>query len=139
MINKVDLRDESSFYELGLLINGKFPKLFNLGDLLSSNLDYVFGYYDNEKLVGFIHINKLYENIDIINIVVDKSYRRKGIATQLINHVIDYFDDVKSIMLEVNVNNENAINLYKVNKFEVINVRKKYYGNDDALIMRRDV
>ena len=139
MINKVDLKDENSFYELGLLINEKFPKLFNLGDLLSSNLDYVFGYYDNEKLVGFIHINKLYENIDIINIVVDKSYRRKGIATQLINHVIGYFDDVKSIMLEVNVNNENAINLYKVNKFEVINVRKKYYGNDDALIMRRDV
>ena len=90
MINKVDLKDENSFYELGLLINEKFPKLFNLGDLLSSNLDYVFGYYDNEKLVGFIHINKLYENIDIINIVVDKSYRRKGIATQLINYVIDY-------------------------------------------------
>ena len=96
MINKVDLKDENSFYELGLLINEKFPKLFNLGDLLSSNLDYVFGYYDNEKLVGFIHINKLYENIDIINIVVDKSYRRKGIATQLINYVIDYFDDVRS-------------------------------------------
>ena len=42
-------------------------------------------------------------------------------------------------MLEVNEHNKEAINLYKKNGFVEINRREKYYGNDDALIMKRDV
>ena len=81
----------------------------------------------------------MYENIDIVNIVVDKDYRRKGIGNSLLKYIINLFDDVTGIMLEVNEHNESAINLYSVNNFKVINRRKKYYGNDDALIMRREV
>ena len=139
MVNKIGLKDCNDFYNLGQQVNSNFNNLFNLEDILKSDIDYLFGYYIDDKLVGFIHINKLYENIDIINVVVDKEYRRKGIGNKLINYVVDLFDDVSSIMLEVNEHNESAIQLYTVNKFEVINRRKKYYGNDDALIMKRDV
>ena len=72
MINKVVLSDLERFNELGSLVNSKFANLFNLESLLASKYDYVYGYYDNDKLVGFIHINKLYENMDIVNIVVDE-------------------------------------------------------------------
>ena len=77
--------------------------------------------------------------MDIVNIVVDPKYRRRGIANELINFSISYFDDLNSVMLEVNEHNKEAINLYKKNGFIEISRRKKYYGNDDALIMKRDV
>ena len=139
MVNKIGINDIDKFYELGLLVNSNFENLFNLKELLNNKYDYIFGYYDNNILVGFIHVNKLYENMDIINIVVDKDYRRRGIGNKLINYVVNEFSDVDSIMLEVNVNNTEAINLYNVNKFKVIHKRLNYYGEDDALIMKRDV
>ena len=137
MINKVVLKDLERFNELGGLINSNFSKLFNLEALLASQYDSIYGYYDNNKLIGFIHINKLYENMDIINIVVDSDYRQKGIGTKLIDYVLGLYDDLENVLLEVNDKNNAAINLYKKSGFEVINVREKYYGEDDALIMKR--
>ena len=77
--------------------------------------------------------------MDIVNIVVDREVRKQGIATKLINYVIDLFDDIDNVMLEVNENNIPAISLYKKNKFEIINKRNNYYGSDAALIMKRVV
>jgi ribosomal-protein-alanine N-acetyltransferase len=137
MINKVVLSDLERFNELGSLVNSNFANLFKLDSLLASEYDCIYGYYDKDNLVGFIHINKLYENMDIVNIVVDEDYRRQGIGTRLMNYVLNLFIDIDSALLEVNEKNEAAINLYKDCGFEVINVRKNYYGNDDALIMKR--
>ena len=139
MVNKVVLEDLNDFNRLGLQVNSNFINLFNLEDILSSDYNYLFGYYEDNKLVGFIHITKSFEIVDIVNVVVDNLYRRKGIGTKLIDYVVNYFSDVSSFMLEVNVNNVAAIKLYEVNNFVVIHKREKYYGNDDALIMKRDV
>lgn len=139
MINKVDYCDEEGFYELGFNVNDNFSNLFNLKQINDSLTDSVFGYYEGDFLVGFIHITKLYETLDIVNIVVDLHYRRKGIATKLINYVLMNYDDLEYIMLEVNEKNRNAINLYLKNGFYEINRRKRYYGDDDAIIMKRDV
>ena len=35
--------------------------------------------------------------------------------------------------------NDNIYEMYEKNNFKVIHKREKYYGNDDALIMKRDV
>ena len=137
MINKVVLKDLERFNELGGLINSNFSKLFDLRALLASQYDAIYGYYENNNLIGFVHINKLYENMDIVNIVVDDNYRQKGIGTKLINYVLGLYDDLENVLLEVNDKNKAAISLYKKSGFEVINVRKNYYGEDDALIMKR--
>lgn len=139
MINSVSIKDNERFIEIGLLVNGDFSKLFNLEFIINSDSEDVFGYYDNNKLVGFIHVLKTFECVEIINVVVDTEYRKQGIASKLINYVVDYYDDLEYILLEVNEHNEKAINLYNKLEFKVINVRKKYYGNDDALIMRKEV
>lgn len=139
MINSVNIKDNERFIEIGLLVNGDFSKLFNLEFIINSDSEDVFGYYDNNKLVGFIHVLKTFECVEIINVVVDTEYRKQGIASKLINYVVDYYDDLEYILLEVNEHNEKAINLYNKLEFKVINVRKKYYGNDDALIMRKEV
>ncbi len=140
MVRKVNLKDIDRFYELGELVNDNFKVLFNLDNILSSEYDYILGYYDeNNLLVGFIHFSKMYETVDIVNIVVDESKRKCGIGTILLKELINYFDDVTNIMLEVNENNISAINLYKKNSFYIINKRNNYYGSDAALIMKRDV
>lgn len=139
MIKKINIDDLITFNNIGVQVNNNFLALFNLKDIINSDYEYVFGYYIDNKLVGFIHISKLYENVDIINIVVDSSYRKQGIGSKLLNFIISLFDDCKTILLEVNENNKDAIDLYKRNNFKVINIRTKYYGNDNALIMKRDV
>ena len=41
----------------------------------------------------------------------------------------------KSISLEVDVLNTSAISFYNKNNFVVTNIRKKYYKDNDALVM----
>ena len=139
MISKLDVKDVDSFNRIGLLVNNNFLNLFKLEYIIDSKDEDVYGYYDNDKLVGFIHVLKTFECLEIINVVVDNNYRKKGFATKLINYLNECYIDIEYILLEVNENNKNAINLYNKLGFNVINVRKKYYGNDDALIMRREV
>lgn len=138
MISSVSLSDIEEFNELGLLVNKNFLNVFNLKEILNSSLDFIYGYYEDDELIGFIHVNVLYETMDLVNIVVSEKYRNKGIGSELLNYVIQQHD-ISNIMLEVNENNENAINFYLDNGFQIINKRKKYYGEDDALIMKRDV
>ena len=139
MINSISIENIDEFNNLGIQVNNNFTNVFNLEDILKSDIDKIYGYYDNNKLVGFIHISKLYEVMDIINIVVDKEYRNKGIGTKLLNYIVDNYKDINSIMLEVNENNNNAIDFYKKNDFKIINTRKNYYKDGNALIMKRDV
>ena len=136
MINKVVLSDSLRFYELGKLINPNFENCFNFDDLMASKIDAIYGYYIDKELVGFIHISSLYETTDIVNIVVDPEYRRQHIASNLLDYVLK-IDGLENVMLEVRESNEAAIGLYKKYNFEIINQRKNYYGNEDALIMRR--
>ena len=139
MVNKISLEDLEVFNKLGLQVNSNFSNLYDLSQIIDSQYDYVYGYYLDDKLVGFVHITKLYETMDIVNVVVDREVRKQGIATKLINYVIDLFDDIDNVMLEVNENNIPALSLYKKNNFEIINKRNNYYGSDAALIMKRVV
>ena len=77
--------------------------------------------------------------MNLKNIIVNKNYRDKGIGTKLLNYIVDNYKDINSIMLEVRESNNAAIEFYKKNNFKVINVRKRCFGNEDALIMKRDV
>ena len=133
------MSDKDSFYKLGKELNSNFNNLYKLEDIINSKFDSIYGYYINNVLIGFIHVNKLYENMDIVNIIIEKDYRNKGYGKELLDYVLLKNKDINSIMLEVRESNMNAINFYKNNGFNIINVRKKYYGNEDALIMKRDV
>lgn len=139
MIKELTIDDNDRFLYLGNLIKENFAKTNNLGKILNSETENVYGYYVDNLLIGFIYISITVEAIDIVDIVVDESNRRKGIASLLINYVVDNHKDINKIFLEVNENNIPAIRSYEKNGFEVISTRKKYYGNDSALVMKRDV
>ncbi len=139
MIKELSINDIDKFLYLGSLIKSDFSKTNDLNKIVKSDNEKVYGYFINDELVGFIYVTKTIDSIDIVDIVVDEKNRRKGIASLLINYVVDNNKDINSIFLEVNEHNVGAIETYKKNGFEIISIRKKYYGNDDAMVMKRDV
>ncbi len=90
---------------------------------------------DGQKL-GYVIIEVL-DVINIIDVFVQESYRGKGISKILFNYLFENYKNVR-FMLEVRSKNFIAINLYESYNFKIIYVRKKYYTNDDALIMEAD-
>lgn len=130
MINKCNINDINRIIELGKLINTNFDKLNNLEEIIKNKE--IIGYYIDNKLVGFIIFKTMYEITDLLYIVVDKLYRRKSIASNLLEELIG---NSEKVMLEVRCDNDNAIKLYKKYDFKIINIRKKYYDNMDAYVM----
>ena len=92
---------------------------------------------DNE-VVGYAGIWQPIDEAHITNIVTKKDKRKNKIATKMLERLIEISKQRKlnNITLEVNINNNPAINLYKKYHFEEVGLRKKYYNNtDDAIIM----
>ena len=131
MISNCSVNDIDRINELGSLINNKFSKVNNIKDIINSNE--IIGYYLDNKLVGFLIYKRIYEVIDLLYIVVDPIYRKKGIGSILMNSLLN--SDYERIMLEVNVSNKSAIKLYKKYNFNIINIRNNYYGNENAYVM----
>ena len=136
MIRELTINDNNDFQELGKLLNDNFANLYNLNDELNRDYSIVLGYEKEGKIVAFLHINLIQDEIDIINIVVAKEYRKQKIATKLLTYIINNYPN-KKIILEVNEKNSNAYNLYLKMGFKENNRRKGYYNGDDAIIMVR--
>lgn len=107
-------------------------------ELSSSSSKYIVAKKDN-KIVGFAGLKIVLDEVDIMNIVTKKNYRRHGIGSLLLKNLITISKNLnaKSITLEVNENNSNAINLYTKFNFKKIAVRKNYYKNQSAIIMEK--
>ena len=89
-----------------------------------SDTDSVYNYMDNEKVLGFLEIRLVDGVIDIMNLFVNEEDRKKGVATALMNKMMDE-EDYSRIMLEVNENNNEAIRLYTRLGFQEINLRER--------------
>lgn len=93
-------------------------------------------YVKDDEILGFLDYSKMYENMEINYIYVKEEYRKKGVATELLNYMITT-NNFNNITLEVNTKNLNAINLYKKFDFKIINIRKNYYNGVDGYLMER--
>ena len=127
-------------------------KYFNyvnvLGREISSNyilnlspVSKCFVYEEDEEIVGFILIDLFDDRAEVIDIAVSLLYRNKKIGDKLLKHIIEICKNkgCENITLEVKVNNQPAIKLYKNNGFKILSIRKKYYSNGtlDAYLMIR--
>ena len=135
MIIEFDKKYLFDVYKLGSLLNRDYAKLYD-EESLNTGVNKTFLLVEDDRLIGFIHIQDLIDEVDIINIVISEENRRKGYASKLIEHVINYAND-KKIILEVSDQNINAVNLYKKYNFIEINRRKGYYNGIDAIIMEK--
>jgi len=63
-----------------------------------------------------------------------------GIASKLMLHMIEDGEknNIKNVTLEVNVNNKEAIALYKKYGFVICATRQGYYNGEDGYLMIRE-
>lgn len=139
MIREATIMDAQRINELGLLLHSNFDHVFHLDEMLDDAYTKVIVYENNEKILGFLIATHIYETCDILSIIVDPEYRRKGIASNLITYLIsDCGEQLKLVTLEVASKNEAAIELYEKFGFEKIHTRNHYYPDgDDAYLMAR--
>ena len=124
-------------------------QLFYLKKILSTvfQVDYISNEYTKEyvfvkdkQIYGFIIYEYIYDRIELDYIYVNPNERKKGIASVLMEYMIQFAIrvHVKNITLEVNVNNIEAVSLYKKYNFEVCAIRKHYYDGEDGYLMIRE-
>ena len=135
MISKLTKEEVQEVIQLGTMLNPNFLKLFHIENLNPNETIYI--YKENNINKGFIHIQNAQDIIDLLNIIVKPEYQNQGIGSVLLKYIIDNKQD-KKIMLEVRSKNINAIKLYQKYDFKIINIRKNYYKDDDAIIMERN-
>lgn len=95
----------------------------------------------DKKVVGYLCATILYEECNLLKIIVDSNYRRCGIGNKLILRLCQICGDrqAKSIFLEVRCNNEVAIKFYEKLCFEYQGERLGYYNGIDAKIYRLNI
>lgn len=93
--------------------------------------------YKGQELVGFLAVQTVLDEMEILQIAVKADFQRLGIASQLMATVMDWDGD---IFLEVRESNSAAQALYTRQHFTKIGKRKDYYRNpvEDAVLMKRE-
>ncbi len=110
-------------------------------DELKKDRSRLFVALEHEKVIGYCVMDVVLDEGSLLDIAVDKSYRRKGVAKELFNELIKeaYEQKLSFITLEVRASNEGAIKLYKALGFAQVALRKNYYSkpSEDAVLMTK--
>jgi ribosomal-protein-alanine N-acetyltransferase len=95
-----------------------------------------------EEVVGYGGVAIAGDVADIHTIAVIPEFRRRGVATEILNRLEEWAigKGVSALMLEMREGNIEAQPLYEKRGYSVISRRDNYYGaNIHALIMRREL
>ena len=91
------------------------------------------------EIIGHICVNYLLHESHILNLAVHELFRRRGVATILMNDTLKALKRKGCVFmyLEVRASNTGAQIFYERFGFKVESIRKKYYTNpdEDALLM----
>lgn len=78
---------------------------------------------------------------EILTIGVAESWRGRGLGGRLLDELVSAAvrEGAETVFLEVRSRSEGARALYEGRGFVPVGLRSRYYRDDDALVMRRDV
>ena len=96
---------------------------------------------EGNEVIGYIGMSIVIDEGYIFNVAVREMYRKKGVATALINELVTYGkkNNFSFITLEVRESNLPAISLYSKFGFIKAGERKDYYSNpkENAILMTK--
>ena len=137
MIREVTLNDE--YYEmLKNLVKTSFS--YNLDDDFRDNVfTKYFIYVQKSNIIGYVNYYDLYDRFELSYIYVVEDMRNHGIASKMLEHLIDVGKNknIDNITLEVSNQNMDAIKLYTKYEFKEVAIRTNYYDGNDGILMER--
>ena len=107
-------------------------------DSFDSNNLFYFVLFLDEQIVGFLECSIVLDEVELFEIAIKKEFQGQKLSIELIKYFIDFCKqkNASTIFLEVNTINSKAIALYEKFGFVRYGVRKKYYGDNDAVLMK---
>ena len=105
-------------------------------ELSSKHSTYLVAKIDSQ-IIGFAGFKNIFNEAELMNIIVHKSFRNCGIGNLLMKNILLELKAKKiaTVHLEVAKNNISAIHLYQKFGFYEVGLRKNYYKDDDAILM----
>jgi [ribosomal protein S18]-alanine N-acetyltransferase len=91
------------------------------------------------RVMAYLVLSRYDRAWHLMNVAVDPEFRRRGLATKLVNEALDRIGPDAPVTLEVRPSNGAAISLYGALGFRPFGHRPGYYpdNGEDALIMWR--
>jgi len=99
----------------------------------------IIGSLDSYEVKGYLIARFLPPEAEILKIGIEKSHQNKGLGKLLMNCLFSLCKvyKIKEIFLELKKTNQVALKFYEKMGFKVYGERKRYYKEDDALLMKR--
>ena len=131
--------DESDLLSIAALESSSFSNPWTpeaLLEMVSSDVTQLYVARYGRQIVAFCACWVIAGELHINTLAVDGDMRRRGIATKLVQHVLNQ-TAVTRATLEVRRSNTAALKLYEGLGFSATAIRKRYYSNpdEDALIL----
>jgi [ribosomal protein S18]-alanine N-acetyltransferase len=106
-------------------------------------LELSFGLYlvleDENGIAGHIGVKHVADDLHITTLAVSPERRRRGYARVLVEAALATLPHARRAHLEVRPSNVAARALYDSLGFVVTGLRRRYYGDEDALLMTLDL
>lgn len=94
---------------------------------------------ENKNIMGYCGMYRVFNEGEIVNVAVAEAYRRKKVASQLLEQLFVESSELKvdNFFLEVRESNQPAIQLYKKLGFTEAGIRKNFYEKprENAIFM----
>jgi [ribosomal protein S18]-alanine N-acetyltransferase len=120
---------------------GKLSFLDEIANQYSYSYVLTFPHKTGNQVVAYLCLRQIMDELHILKIAVQQTYRRKGIAYRFLNNCLCALTDkaIRTIFLEVRPSNVAGLHLYRKLGFHVIGKSPKYYTDtgEDAVIMRK--
>ena len=91
------------------------------------------------EVFAHIGVRHLAEELHVTTLAVRPERRRRGYARALLEAALGAFPEARRVHLEVRPTNAAARSLYEVLGFVTTGRRRRYYGDEDALLMTLDL
>jgi [ribosomal protein S18]-alanine N-acetyltransferase len=97
------------------------------------------GAHGEPELAGYLICSRYDTVWHVMNVAVDPTQRRRGIATAMLLALLNRIEPDAQLTLEVRRSNAGAITLYESFGFRSAGVRRRYYqdNGEDAIVMWR--
>lgn len=120
---------------ISLIDNSFLNKEIVLKELRTNPFAKYLIYLENKEVLAYLYYSDIYDRTEINMFEVRKDQRKKKIGSKLLEKFLE--ENNKPSTLEVKIDNNKAISMYKKYGYKEVAIRKNYYNNIDGILMER--